>query len=254
MIPSPAKEPNLSAKDRIIVALDVESAEAALGIVDELSEIVGAFKIGLQLFSSAGPAFVRKLCNKGHRIFLDLKFHDIPNTVAQASVEATRLGVWMFNVHAAGGSDMMKRTRDAVTEACERETLALPKIIAVTVLTSSDSNVLLETGIECDMEKQVVKLARLASEYGMHGVVASAQEAAAIRTTIKPPFLVVTPGIRPASATMGDQKRVTTAADAIVKGADYIVVGRPITQAANMRESALAISNEIAEISDRSPI
>lgn len=253
-MPAPTKEPELTPRDRIIVALDVESVDTALGVVNELASSVGAFKIGLQLFTSAGPAFIRRLCDEGHRIFLDLKFHDIPNTVALASVEASRLGVWMFNVHAAGGGEMMKRTRDAVTETCERETLAVPKIIAVTVLTSSDSNVLIETGIESDMEKQVVNLARLASEYGMDGVVASAREAAVIRTTIKQTFLVVTPGIRPASATIDDQRRVTTAADAVAKGADYLVVGRPITRAADMREAALAIANEIAEISDRSPI
>ena len=253
-MPAPTKEPDLSAKDRIIVALDVESVDTALGIVNELANSVGAFKIGLQLFTAAGPSFVRKLCEQGHRIFLDLKFHDIPNTVAQASVEATRLGVWMFNVHAVGGSEMMKRTHDGITETCERESLVRPRILAVTVLTSSDSNVLRETGIEGDMEKQVVKLAQLTAEYGLDGVVVSAREAAAIRTSISQPFLVVTPGIRPASAARDDQKRVTTAADAITKGADYIVVGRPITQAANMREAALALSNEIAEISDRSPI
>jgi len=254
LTPEPTKEANLSAKDRIIVALDVESVDTALGIVNDLAGTVGAFKIGLQLFISAGPAFVQKLCQQGHRIFLDLKFYDIPNTVARASVEAARLGVWMFNVHAAGGSEMMKQMRNAVTEACERETLAIPKIIAVTVLTSSDSNVLIETGLASDMEKQVVKLARLASEYGMDGVVASAREAGAIKTTIKPPFLVVTPGIRQTSATIDDQRRVTTAADAIAKGADYLVVGRPITRAVNLRDAARAIANEIAEISDRSPI
>jgi len=243
-----------SVKDKIIVALDVGSASAAHWIVGELAGSVGAFKVGLQLFTSAGPGFVRRLCDEGHRIFLDLKFHDIPNTVAMASVEAARLGVWMFNVHASGGSEMMKRAQDEMNETCERESLVRPKIIAVTVLTSSDSNVLLETGIENDMEKQVVKLAQLTAEYGLDGVVASAREAAAIRTTIKPPFLVVTPGIRPASATIDDQRRVTTAADAIACGADYIVVGRPITQAANMREAALSISHEIGEISYRSPI
>ncbi|MFL6468971.1 MAG: orotidine-5'-phosphate decarboxylase [Pyrinomonadaceae bacterium] len=253
-MPAPTSESKLRPSERIIVALDVETADNAQRIVDELGDSVGGFKIGLQLFTSAGPELVRKLAGKGHRVFLDLKFHDIPNTVAKASVEAARLGAWMFNVHASGGGEMMKRTANKVGEVCERESLTPPKIIAVTVLTSSDNNLLAETGIEGDVENQVVKLAQLTAKYGLDGVVASALEAATIKANVPQPFLVVTPGIRPASATNDDQKRVTTAEEAVLNGADYLVIGRPITQAANKREAALAIANQIPEISDRSPV
>src|SRR5690349_19334407 len=140
--------PQMDPKERIIVALDVDSPEKASAIIQGLHGEVGAFKIGLQLFTSAGPDFVRKLASDGHRIFLDLKFHDIPNTVAKAAVEATRLGVWMFNVHASGGGEMLQRTVDEVANICETENRTRPKIIAVTVLTSSDNNVLREIGIE----------------------------------------------------------------------------------------------------------
>ena len=241
-------------KERIIVALDVDSPKKANAIVDQLRGDVGAFKVGLQLFVSAGPEFVRKLANDGHRIFLDLKFHDIPNTVAKAAVEAARLGVWMFNVHASGGGEMMMRTVDEVAKLCESEKLQRPKIIAVTVLTSSDNNVLRETGIERQVENQVVKLAQLTAKYGLDGVVASPRESSLIKQSVGNEFLVVTPGIRPASATFDDQKRVTTAADAIANGSDYVVIGRPITESANMRETAQAIFREIAGVSDRSPI
>ena len=246
--------PQIDPKGRIIVALDVDSTRKAEEMVDVLREDVGAFKIGLQLFSSAGPEFVGRLTDDGHRIFLDLKFHDIPNTVAKASIEAARLGAWMFNVHASGGGEMMRRTKDEVASVCERESLDLPKIIAVTVLTSSDNNVLREIGIESEVEKQVVKLAQLTAKYGLDGVVASPRESSLIKQSFGNDFLVVTPGIRPSSATNDDQKRVTTAAYAIANGSDYLVVGRPITEAANKREAAQAIVREIAEVSDRSPI
>lgn len=241
-------------KERIIVALDVDSDGKAVSIVEQLRGEVGAFKIGLQLFVSAGPNFVRRLASDGHRIFLDLKFHDIPNTVSKAAVEAAHLGVWMFNVHASGGGEMMRRTVDEVAKVCETENLERPKIIAVTVLTSSDNNSLREIGIESEVENQVVKLAQLTAKYGLDGVVASPRESSLIKQSVGNEFLVVTPGIRPASATFDDQKRVTTAADAIANGSDYIVIGRPITDAANMKEAAHAIVQEIAEVSDRSPI
>lgn len=250
---APNARPQIDPKERIIVALDVDSSDKGNMIVDELLGEVGAFKVGLQLFASAGPEFVRKLSSDGHRIFLDLKLHDIPNTVAKAAVEATRLGVWMFNVHASGGGEMMRRTKDEVASVCERESLDLPKIIAVTVLTSSDNNVLREIGIESEVEKQVVKLAQLTAKYGLDGVVASPRESSLIKQSVGRDLLVVTPGIRSASGTFDDQKRVTTAAVAIANGSDYIVIGRPITEAGNKREAAQAIVREIAEISDRSP-
>lgn len=242
---SRAIDTTTQAKDRIIVALDVQDAVAARGIVAELADSVGAYKVGLQLFTAEGPSFVRELVDSGAKIFLDLKFHDIPNTVAMAAVEAARLGVWMFNVHASGGSEMMRRTATSVREACNSEGLNVPKMIAVTVLTSSDGNALSETGIETPVEDQVVRLARLANDSGLDGVVASANETAAIRAAVADPdFLIVTPGIRPMDATNDDQKRVMTFGRAIAAGSDYAVIGRPITQAADMRAAVAAIVAE----------
>ena len=245
---SAAIDTTTNAKDRIIVALDVQDAAAARSIVAELKDSVGAFKIGLQLFTAEGPSFVRELTGSGAKIFLDLKFHDIPNTVAMAAVEAARLGVWMFNVHAAGGSEMMRQTVVEVRNACERERIAVPKIIAVTVLTSSDGNALAETGIETPVEEQVVRLAKLAHDSGMNGVVASANEAVAIRSAVDDPdFLIVTPGIRPVDATNDDQKRVMTFGRAVAAGSDYAVIGRPITRAANMRAAVETILAEVGK-------
>ncbi|MBP7377021.1 MAG: orotidine-5'-phosphate decarboxylase [Pyrinomonadaceae bacterium] len=242
---SAAIDTTTQAKDRIIVALDVPDAAAARGIVAELGDSVGAYKVGLQLFTAEGPSFVRELVESGAKIFLDLKFHDIPNTVAMAAVEAARLGVWMFNVHASGGSEMMRQTATEVRKACESEAIAVPKIIAVTVLTSSDGNALSETGIETPVEDQVVRLAKLARESGLDGVVASANEAAAIRSAVADPnFVIVTPGIRPVDATIDDQKRVMTFGRAVAAGSDFAVIGRPITQAADMRAAVAAIVAE----------
>lgn len=236
----------LKPSERIIIALDVDTRKRAIELVDELGDSVGAFKIGLQLFTAAGPEFVREIVEKGHRVFLDLKFHDIPNTVAKAAVEAARLGVWMFNVHALGGGEMMRRTIEEVDEICVKENLTRPKIIAVTVLTSSDANELREIGIEKDVSKVVVNLAQLAAKCGLDGVVASAHETDAVkRSTASEKFLVVTPGIRPSSATNDDQKRVMTAARAVKSGSDYVVIGRPITEAKNKRAAVTAIIKEI---------
>lgn len=238
-------------KEKIIVALDVATAEEARRIIRELRFEVGAFKIGLQLFTAAGASFVRETVQAGTKLFLDLKFHDIPNTVARASVEAARLGVWMFNVHAVGGGEMMRKTIDGVREVCAKENLTQPKIIAVTVLTSADQETLSEVGIAAETEQQVLKLARLTAKCGLDGVVASPLEIKMIRAAIdSEDFLIVTPGIRSDAAkdsegqrtkdeernkaeTFDDQKRVMTAQAAIAAGADYIVVGRPILQAAD---------------------
>ncbi|MEP6788679.1 MAG: orotidine-5'-phosphate decarboxylase, partial [Acidobacteriota bacterium] len=207
---------------------------------------VGAFKIGLQLFTAAGPSIVRELVDLGNKIFLDLKFHDIPNTVAKASVEAARLGVWMFNIHASGGSEMMKQTVAEVDGACEREKFARPLIIGVTVLTSANVYTINEVGVAGDVGSQVVRLARLASESGLDGVVASPQEVTAIRNEIKDTeFLTVTPGIRPISATDDDQKRVTTFGQAMANGSDYVVIGRPIVQA---KDRLAAVEQIISEV------
>jgi len=234
--PFAAEYPVEQAKDRIIVALDVATAAEAREIVTELGDSVGAFKIGSQLFTSAGPDFVRELTAAGHRIFLDLKFHDIPNTVANAALEAARLGVWMLNVHALGGGEMMKRTADAVRSVSEREGLTRPLVIAVTVLTSSDDATLREVGIDAMPEEQVVRLAKIAADCGLDGVVASPNEVRAIREAVPgTDFSIVTPGIRPLSATIDDQKRVTTIAEAFANGSSYVVIGRQILEAADRR-------------------
>src|SRR5688572_6708119 len=233
-------------RSRIRVALDVSTAAEAVSIVDELIGSVGAFKVGLQLFTGAGPEFVRKLVDTRARVFLDLKFHDIPNTVAKASVEAARLGVWMFNLHASGGSDMMRVAATEVAEVCDRESLTRPKMIAVTVLTSSDESTLKEVGVANETQKQVVNLASLAAECGLDGVVASPREITVIRKGIdRSDFLIVTPGIRPVFATKDDQKRVMTPADALREGASYLVVGRPVTAARDRVEAVEKIIEEI---------
>jgi orotidine-5'-phosphate decarboxylase len=239
--------------EKIIVALDVDSPGAARAIVEELGDSVGAYKVGLQLFTAAGPDFVRELTEAGNRVFLDLKFHDIPNTVARAGVEAAKLGVWMFNVHALGGREMMRHTAETVAGYCRDSGIAKPKIIAVTILTSSDANDLREIGIEADVEKAVVSLAQLTSQCGLDGVVASAREASVIKRSVGGVFSVVTPGIRPSSETKDDQKRVNTPKAAVEGGADYLVIGRPITEATNKRQAAIEIANQISLNSDPIP-
>lgn len=246
--PTHAAAPMINVRDRIIVALDVDSAGEAAAIVSELDGRVGAFKVGLQLFTATGPEFVRELAASGAKVFLDLKFHDIPNTVAKASVEAARLGVWMFNVHASGGSEMMRTAVKEVDAVCMQEGIERPLMIGVTVLTSSDSETMSEIGVDSDIEAQVVRLARLAAESGLDGVVASPLEVAAVRSAVADTkFLTVVPGIRPLSATTDDQKRVTTVSRALAGGSDYVVIGRPITQAANRVEAVGAIIREATE-------
>ncbi|MGH9949339.1 MAG: orotidine-5'-phosphate decarboxylase [Pyrinomonadaceae bacterium] len=236
-------------KEKLIVALDVDSRSDATELIAELGDSVGAFKIGLQLFAVAGPEFVRKITSEGHRIFLDLKFHDIPNTAAKAAVEAAKLGVWMFNLHALGGSVMMRRTVENVGEFCVKQGIERPKIIAVTVLTSSDANELREIGIEREVQEEVVNLARLTAKCGLDGVVASAQEAGHIKNAVSSrPFVIVTPGIRSASATKEDQKRVMTPGGAINAGSDYLVIGRPITNAPDRVAAVRSIIDEIESI------
>ena len=237
---------NRVAKDRLIVALDVSTERRARELVDSLRGIVGMFKVGSQLFTEAGPKIVSEIVSSGNEVFLDLKFHDIPNTVACASVAATRLGVSIFNVHASGGREMMQRAADAVSEVAAKEGLKHPSVIAVTVLTSSDATVLSEIGIGSEPESQVRRLSLLAQASGMDGVVASPREIGAVRSTVViPGFLIVTPGVRSAGAALDDQKRVMTAAEAIRAGADYIVVGRPITSAKDPVESAGKVLEEI---------
>ena len=243
---SRAKAPALKTKDRIIVALDVETADEARRLIDKIGDEGSAYKIGLQLFTAAGPSFVRELTGSGTKIFLDLKFHDIPNTVAGASIEAAKLGVWMFNVHASGGGEMMRRSSDAVRTFCEREGCEIPIILGVTLLTSSNASTLLEDGITYSVEDYAIRLGVRAAKCGLGGIVASPREVAAIRKSIKSePFIVVTPGIRPISATHDDQKRVMTPAEAVTAGSDYLVIGRPVTAAPNPTAALRKIIEEI---------
>lgn len=228
-------------EERIFIALDVESRSEADRIVRELSGFAVGFKIGLQLFTVAGPEFVKELSSSGHRVFLDLKFHDIPNTVAEAVVSAARTGAWMINVHSLGGSAMMARAAEVLRNESYRRGIEPPKLIAVTVLTSSDQKTMNELGIGGTVEETVQRLAMLTKEAGLDGVVASAEEAATIRNAAGNDFLIVTPGIRPANATLDDQKRVTTPADAIRSGADLLVIGRPVTAAQNMQTALNSI-------------
>ena len=233
-------------KQQIIIALDVETVDEARAIIAELKGEVGAFKIGLQLFTAAGPGFVREVAESGARVFLDLKFHDIPNTVAKASVEAARLGVWMFNIHALGGGEMMLRTVAEVNNICEKENIERPKIIGVTVLTSADQKTLREIGIREEINSQVLNLAKLTAECGLDGVVASPHEVMTIRENIADrTFLIVTPGIRPDFATNDDQKRVMTPGEAVFAGSDFLVIGRPVTKAENRLEAVRKILGEV---------
>ena len=236
---------NINARDKLIAALDVDSAARASDLFEILRDVVGMFKIGSQLFTAAGPEVVRRIVAKGGRVFLDLKFHDIPNTVAAAGMEAARLGVSIFNVHASGGAEMMKRAAAAVDEVAAREGLLRPKLIAVTLLTSIDQDSLAQIGIPNEPQSVVRSWAQMAADSGLDGVVASPQEIDVIRQAVnKRDFLIVTPGIRSGNAD-DDQRRVLSAAEAIRAGADYLVVGRPILNAKDPRAAAREIVEEI---------
>ena len=213
---------------RLIIALDFPIAEQALAFVKPLDPQQCKLKVGFELFVAAGPDFVRALVQQGFAVFLDLKFHDIPNTVASACKAAAQLGVWMINVHASGGAKMMQAAQQAL-QGSENP----PKLIAVTVLTSMDKAQLSGTGVNADPDQQVLHLARLAADSGLDGVVCSAQEAGLLRKALGDDFLLVTPGIRPEGSDQGDQSRVMTPAQARDAGVSYVVVGRPITQAAD---------------------
>ena len=221
----------------LLVALDVDTAADAFALADTLRGVVGGFKIGSRLFTAKGPTVVSRLVDRGDRVFLDLKFHDIPSTVAGAVEAATRLGVWMLNVHASGGLDMMRAARTAACEESARTAAPAPLVIAVTVLTSLERQSLARLGIADDVEQHVDRLARLTSEAGLDGVVASPQEAARIRRWADSRFLIVTPGIR-TGGRADDQARTSGAADALHAGASYLVVGRPIIKAADPVEAA----------------
>jgi orotidine-5'-phosphate decarboxylase len=226
--------------DKLIVALDVESGSRALELADSLRDVAGAFKIGNRLFTLEGPSIVRTLTERGDRVFLDLKFHDIPNTVAQAVEAATNLGVWMLNVHASGGRRMMVAAIDAAHETAAKRGRQAPFVIAVTVLTSMNETLLAEVGIQMPVLEEVVRLAQLTQASGLDGVVASAQETALIRKECGKNFAIVTPGIREAGPARprDDQERTMTAAEAVAAGSSYIVVGRPIIAADDPRVAA----------------
>lgn len=237
----------IPARERLIVALDVSSAADARRIVSALGDSVSFYKVGMQLYTAEGPGVVRELVSSGKTVFLDLKYHDIPNTVAAAVRQATQLGVSMLTVHAAGGTKMLRAASEAArSTASGTEDATRPRILAVTVLTSMDDHDLHETGVSDHPLDQVLRLASLSLTAGCDGVVSSAREVKALREKLGNNFLAVTPGVRPAGTAHGDQARVVTPAEAIAAGATSIVVGRPITAAANPALEAERILKEIA--------
>lgn len=228
---------------KVIVALDYADASSALSLVNQLDPSLCKLKVGKELFTAIGPQLIEKLTSKNFQIFLDLKFHDIPNTVAKACEAASNLGVWMLNVHASGGKTMMQAALEGVDKSKHS-----PYLIAVTVLTSMSQANLDEIGIENSIENQVLKLAQLTQLAGLHGVVCSALEAQLLRKQLAQDFLLITPGIRPATASKDDQTRILTPTQALAAGASYLVVGRPITQANRPIEALIAINAEIQSI------
>ncbi len=229
---------------RIIVSLDFNTAEQALELVAKLQPDLCRLKVGKELFTKAGPVLVEKLIEKGFDVFLDLKFHDIPTTVAKACAVAADLGVWMVDVHASGGYEMMSLAREEIEKKPHH-----PLLIAVTILTSMNQKALTELGIQCSVEEQVMRLAQLTSDAGLDGVVCSAHEVKMLRDNLGEEFKLITPGIRPSGSNNDDQKRVMTPAQAINAGSDYLVIGRPITQAADPGQALEDISEEISAAS-----
>ena len=226
----------------IVVALDYQSADQALLMASQLDPKRCRLKVGKELFTSAGPQIVDQLQHFGFEIFLDLKFHDIPNTVAKAVLAAARMGVWMVNVHASGGAQMMQTTQSALAAKGGHQ----PLLIAVTVLTSMDAEGLKATGIDQSPAERVLSLAHLSQDSGFDGVVCSAQEASLLKSQLGPEFKLITPGIRPSFATVGDQKRVMTPAQAMAAGSDFLVIGRPITGADDPMQALALIEEELA--------
>jgi len=251
---------NLTIKDKLIVALDVETPTKALDLVRELRGVAGMFKVGSQLFTAAGPQIVRDIIALDTKVFLDLKFHDIPHQVAGAARSAAELGVSLFTIHASGGAEMMRRAVESVSKVAEQNRGVRSRILAISVLTSIDATILAQIGINSTPDEQVLRLVRLAETAGCDGVVASPKEIESIRQTVQnPEFLIVTPGIRPATNANEDQKRVANPAAAIVAGASYLVVGRPITGAADPVAAAHEIvadmeRSEPKELSNRSGV
>ncbi len=219
----------MPAREKIILALDVSDIKYALEIVDKFRDYVSIFKVGLELYTAAGSAVVGEIIRRDKKVFLDLKFHDIPNTVIKAALNATRLGAYMFNLHASGGLEMMRRCNEAVVDLCLRENLRKPKLLGVTVLTGLSQEVLKdELGIQHSIRTHVKQLSKLSVEAGLDGVVASGHEVAMLRNNFGKNFLIVTPGIRTSWSPPDDQKRTMTPRQAIREGADYIVLGRAV--------------------------
>ena len=233
------------ARNKIIFALDVHGLNDIDRWTETLNGKVGMFKVGKELFTSCGPAAVKAVQRHGGQVFLDLKYHDIPNTVASAMLEAARLGVQLANLHALGGAEMMEAAATAINK--EFSNSERPRILAVTILTSSTIDTLRQVGIEYSLQDMVVRLARLAKASGMDGVVASPLEIGLIRDACGPDFLIVTPGVRPSFASVDDQKRIMTPAEAVSAGADYLVIGRPIAKAEDPVCAAERITIEITE-------
>ncbi|MGB8952722.1 MAG: orotidine-5'-phosphate decarboxylase [Candidatus Aminicenantales bacterium] len=238
-------------KERIIVALDVENREQALALASELSE-AQIFKVGLELFAAEGPSLLREIQLLGKKIFLDLKLHDIPNTVAEAAKAGARHGARMMTIHASGGEEMMARAVDAVASEAEKSHRARPLLLGVTILTSLKNEDLASIGMTAATSEQVLRLAGLAQKAGMDGIVSSAHEIEILRKELGRKLIIVTPGIRPTWATVHDQKRIMTPALALQKGADYLVVGRPITRASSPREAFQKILQELEGAVDSS--
>lgn len=226
---------------KVIVALDFDNKRDALNLVSQLDNNLCKLKVGKEMFTYFGPEFVKDLVKRDFDVFLDLKFHDIPNTVAKACLAAADLGVWMLNVHASGGPKMMEHTQKQLEGLGEQR----PKLIAVTVLTSMDQSQLSAIGIDKTPEQHVVALAKMTQASGLDGVVCSAQEASILRQELGRDFLLVTPGIRPIGSDKGDQQRIMTPPDAIQAGVSYMVIGRPITKATNPLEALININASI---------
>ncbi|TVU86549.1 orotidine-5'-phosphate decarboxylase [Pseudoalteromonas neustonica] len=232
---------SLEHSKKVLIALDYDDQQTALNFVKQLSPDTCRLKVGKEMFTYFGPAFVKELIDLGFDVFLDLKFHDIPNTVAKAVTAAAKMGVWMVNVHASGGVEMMTKAKQALEQFGDKA----PLLIAVTVLTSMDENELKRLGVEKTPAEQVIYLAKLAKESGLDGVVCSAQEAKQLKSLLGNDFKLVTPGIRPAGSDAGDQKRIMTPKQAIEDGSDYLVIGRPITQAADPVATLKEINNSL---------
>jgi orotidine-5'-phosphate decarboxylase len=236
----------MKANERIILALDVPGYDEAMDVVRTFEDHIDIFKIGLELFTSAGPRIVEDINAMGKKIFLDLKFHDIPNTVSKSALAVAKLGVFMFNVHTSGGFEMMKQTADTLAKYSIENNVPRPKLIGVTILTSIDKKTLRDDiGVKADMPDQVIHLAALAKNAGLDGVVASPEDAADLRARFGKDFLIVTPGIRPSWSAMDDQKRASTPQSALKNGASYLVIGRAITSAPDPLDALKKIEDEI---------